>query len=147
MNHEQGSQQKLGAVATGFILGWLFTLFSALAQMLTEAPSYSGHDDMPDFRTGPFSLRAFLLLVTLVASAVAGGAGGGICGRVALALVRRGVAGKLLKMGLAVFGAAVGLLMSIPRTVTAATVGVLATVVSLGALLGVVLARKALVSG
>jgi hypothetical protein len=143
MDQEQGSRYKFGGVAAGFFLGWLLMFCSSLAYMLAVPPSYFRDDDVPTFRAGPFGWRVFLLVVTFIASAAVGGAAGAICGRLATALARRGVTDRQLKSGLAVFGGAVGVAISIPGTLTAEALALLA---SLGAVSGVVLARSVLCS-
>jgi formate-dependent nitrite reductase membrane component NrfD len=144
MDQEQRSPQKLGGVGAGFILGWLLAFCSAMAQEFM-ARSFPSDHHMPNFFRGNSEWKVILLLL-LVLAALLGGAGGAICGRLAVALVRRGLTGKPLTLGLAVSGAAIGVLMAYPYRVTAETPGVLAIVGSLGALVGVLLARKVLES-
>lgn len=116
---------------------------SGVAQTLMEPLSHRDHH-LPDPRDATLEERVIFYVLALIASALCGGTGGAICGRVALAMARRGVNGKLLAVGVAVVCAALGVLMATPDVVTSRTIAVLASIGSLGVLIGVALARRAL---
>jgi hypothetical protein len=114
---------------------------SAMAREFADRSSHHDHH-WPDFFVGPFEWKVFLLVVLLIASAIVGGVGGALCGRLALALARRGVAGRVLKIAMAALCAAFGMLMADPPTVTPDRMGAIVFGGSVGVLVGVLLARK-----
>jgi hypothetical protein len=137
-------QRTSGGVVVGALCGWAVVFFGMLASMLTEPPEHFGVQfPLPNFWAADPRWRLMLLVGALIATAVIGGVGGGIAGRVGYVLARRGVPRIPLRLGLSLVGAAGGFGASSSRIIVVATVVASAAATLLGAVIGNGLASSA----
>jgi hypothetical protein len=129
----------------GALCGWAVLFFGMLASMLAEPPEHFGVDfPLPNFWAADAQWRHVYLAGALIGSAMIGGAVGGIVGRIAFVLARRGVSPVLLRLGLCLAGAAGGFNASSTRIAVTATVVASAAATLLGAAVGNWLASSVL---
>ncbi len=137
VQNEKRRQRPSGGIAIGALSGWAVMFFGMLAGMLAEPPEHFGVDfPLPNFWAAPPDWRLVYLAGALIASAVIGAAAGGIAGRIAFVLARRGLSPALVRLGLCIAGAAGALAASSTRIVVVATIVSSAAAMLLGAAVG-----------